>query len=70
MKGLSGNRYVLYAIGLLIVIQLGFTYFGPMQTLFATTDMSVDAWLRVIVVASSVLFLVEIEKMLFRKLGK
>lgn len=59
-----------YAIGLLLLIQLGFTYFGPMQTLFATTDMGLDAWLRVIVVASSVLVLVEIEKTLLRKYTK
>jgi hypothetical protein len=38
-----------------------------MQTLFATAAMNLDAWLRVIVVASSVLFLVETEKMLLRK---
>jgi len=66
IEGLSGNRYVLYAIGLLIIIQLAFTYFEPMQALFATSDMSTDAWLRVIVVASSVLLLVELEKMLLR----
>ena len=48
-------------------MQLGFTYLGPMQMLFSTTAMSVDAWLRTIVVASSVLFLVEIEKLLLRK---
>lgn len=69
-KGLTGNRYALYAIGLLIFMQLGFTYLGPMQTLFATTDMSGEAWLRVIVVASSVLFLVEIEKYLLRQYNK
>ena len=72
-EGLSGNRYVLYAIGLLIVIQLCFTYLGPMQTLFATSAMNAESWLRVIVVASSVLFLVETEKLLLRrytKLGK
>jgi len=69
-EGLFGNRYVLYAIGLLLLIQLAFTYLAPMQTLFATTAMSFDAWLRVIVVASSVLFLVELEKMLLRKYSK
>jgi magnesium-transporting ATPase (P-type) len=69
-EGLSGNRYVLYAIGLLIFIQLGFTYLSPMQTLFATTAMNVDAWLRVILVASSVLVLVETEKLLLRKFTK
>ncbi len=66
-EGLFGNRYVLYAIGLLVLFQLGFTYLGTMQTLFATTTMSGEAWLRVIAVASSVLFLVEIEKLLLRK---
>jgi potassium/sodium efflux P-type ATPase len=69
-EGLTGNRYVLYAIGLLLLIQLSFTYLGPMQTLFATTDMDLDAWLRVIAVTSSVLVLVEIEKLLLRKFTK
>lgn len=69
-EGLFGNRYVLYAIGLLIIIQLGFTYFEPMQMLFATTDINIDAWLRIIAVASSVLVLVEIEKWLIRKFIK
>jgi hypothetical protein len=50
-----------------MLIQLGFTYLAPMQTLFATTAMSADAWLRVIIVASSVLILVELEKWLLRK---
>jgi magnesium-transporting ATPase (P-type) len=66
-KGLTENRYVLYAIALLILFQLGFTYLGPMQTLFATTAISADAWLRITMVASSVLILVEIEKLLLRK---
>ncbi|MFW2373702.1 MAG: cation-transporting P-type ATPase [Gammaproteobacteria bacterium] len=69
-EGLTGNRYVLYAIGLLILIQLAFTYLGPMQTLFATVAMSGDAWLRVTLVASSVLILVEIEKWLLRRYTK
>jgi len=68
--GLFGNRYVLYAIGLLIIFQLAFTYLVPMQILFATTAMSAEAWLRVIIVASSVLVLVEIEKLLLRKFSK
>ena len=66
-EGLSGNPYVLYAIALLVMIQLAFTYLTPMQLLFATTAMDIDAWLRVLVVGSSVLFLVEIEKWLLRK---
>ncbi|MCW9032333.1 MAG: HAD-IC family P-type ATPase, partial [Gammaproteobacteria bacterium] len=70
LKGLFGNRYILYAIGLLILFQLAFTYLAPMQTLFATVAMNFDAWLRVILVASSVLFLVELEKFVIRNFFK
>ncbi|MGD8642206.1 MAG: HAD-IC family P-type ATPase, partial [Gammaproteobacteria bacterium] len=66
LEGIFGNRYVLYAIGLLILFQLAFTYLGPMQLLFATEAMSVIAWARVITVAFTVLLLVEIEKTLIR----
>ena len=69
-EGFFGNRYVLYAISLLLLLQLSFTYFGPMQMLFSTTDMDLNAWLRVIAVTSSVLILVEIEKLLIRKYSK
>jgi len=69
-EGLFSNRYILYAITILLVIQLAFTYLPIMQTLFHTSAMSFTQWLIVITVASSVLFLVEIEKMCFRKFGK
>ncbi len=65
-EGLSGNRYVYYAIGLLLLFQLAFTYLGPLQALFHTVAMSAEAWLRVVVIASTVLLLVELEKWLIR----
>ena len=66
-SGLTGNRYVLIAIAVLIILQLGFTYLGPLQSLFGTTGISFDIWPRIILVASSVLFLVEIEKYFVRR---
>jgi calcium-translocating P-type ATPase len=65
--GLTGNRYVLIAIGILIIFQLGFTYLSPMQTLFGTTGIDVTMWVHIILVASSVLFLVELEKAVIRR---
>jgi potassium/sodium efflux P-type ATPase len=65
-SGLTGNRYVLIAIGILIMLQLGFTYLAPMQVLFGTTAIDFMIWLRIILVASSVLFLVELEKYVVR----
>lgn len=64
--GLIGNRYVLIAIGVLIIFQLGFTYLAPMQSLFGTIAIDFKIWLRILFVSSSVLFLVELEKYFVR----
>ena len=64
---LTGNRYVLIAIASLILLQLGFTYLAPMQTLFGTTAIRFETWLTIVTVASSVLFLVELEKYFVRR---
>ncbi len=64
--GLLGNRYVIIAIALLLLFQWGFTYLTPLQILFGTSAISWDVWLRIGLVASSVLFLVELEKALLR----
>ncbi len=65
-NGITGNRYVLIAIVLLIVLQLGFTYLEVMQSLFATKAIGLHIWARILLVASSVLFLVELEKYVVR----
>lgn len=68
-EGITGNRFALYAIGILIVFQMILTYAPFMQLMFGTADMSAAAWLRTVTVASSVLILVEIEKWLLRRWG-
>ncbi len=68
-EGLLGNRYVLWAIGVLIFFQLLFTYFPPAQMLFGSADISMLQWLKILAVSSTVLFLVEIEKALVRRVS-
>ena len=68
-SGLTGNRYLLIAIAILFIFQLGFTYLPFMQSLFGSTSIEFYIWLRIILVASSVLFLVELEKFLVRHIG-
>lgn len=67
-RGLLGNRYVLLASGSLVLFQLAFTYLPVMQQLFETTALSVHTWLLIMMVSSSVFFLVELEKYLVRRL--
>ncbi|NOQ81664.1 MAG: HAD-IC family P-type ATPase [Methylophaga sp.] len=66
-QGLLGNRYALFATACLLLFQMAFTYFTPMQTLFGTTGLEWKTWLVITLVSSSVLFLVELEKNLVRK---
>ena len=66
-SGLTGNRYLLIAIGILIILQMCFTYLAPMQALFGVRSIDLTIWLRIILVSSTVLFLVELEKHFMRR---
>lgn len=66
-EGIFGNGYVVAAIGLIILMQALFTYFPPMQSLFGTANLNFMKWFQIIVVASSVFFIVELEKYVLRK---
>jgi len=65
-NGFFGNPVALMAIAVLVIFQLCFTYFPPMQALFGSAGLDIMTWLRIIIVASSVLFLVELEKAVLR----
>jgi magnesium-transporting ATPase (P-type) len=66
-EGLFGSRPALIAIGLVLGLQLLFTYAPPLQFLFETRSVDAGTWLQIVLVASSVLFLVELEKWLLRR---
>ncbi|MES9945948.1 MAG: cation-transporting P-type ATPase [Candidatus Thiodiazotropha sp.] len=70
LKGLVGNRYVLFAIGLLLLFQMAFTYQPQLQMLFGTQALDISVWLRIVMISASVLFLVEIEKAIIRYLAR
>ncbi len=65
-EGFFGNRYVLLAIGLLIVCQLLFTYAPAMQTLFGTEGLDAATWGRIVAFGGGVLLVVEAEKALVK----
>ena len=63
-----GNRWVLIAVALLVVFQLAFTYVPLMQSLFGTAPLGLATWGIIVLVASSVLWLVELEKLAVRRI--
>ncbi len=66
LQGLFGNLLIWLAIIALILFQFAFTHWQPMQTVFGTTDLSLQTWQKVAVVSASVFFLVEFEKFIIR----
>jgi len=66
-NGFLGNRIALMAVLALILFQFGFTYLSPMQFLFGSTAIDLQSWLQIVLVASSILWLVEAEKWLLRQ---
>jgi magnesium-transporting ATPase (P-type) len=66
-RGLFGSFYVGIAIALVLAFQLVFTYAPFMHTLFGTAAIRPLDWLVIVLVASSVLFIIEIEKAILRR---
>lgn len=65
--GLTGNSYVLLAIGTCVLLQLSFTYTPLMQDLFGSTALTPGEWLKVIGAGLLVFFVAELEKVVMRR---
>ncbi|MFM8332497.1 MAG: HAD-IC family P-type ATPase, partial [Candidatus Methylumidiphilus sp.] len=65
-RGITGNRYALLAVAGLALLQAGFTYLPPLQALFATEALGVEAWQRIAAFGLALFLIVEAEKALVR----
>ncbi|CDI03295.1 ATPase, P-type (Transporting), HAD superfamily,subfamily IC [Candidatus Competibacter denitrificans Run_A_D11] len=68
--GLLGSRAVLVSIGLILLLQLLFTYAPPVQTLMGTAAISAADWLIVTLAGTVLLLWVEAEKTRRRRWGQ
>jgi magnesium-transporting ATPase (P-type) len=68
-RGLLGNRFALLSVATVLTLQLLFTYTEPMQALFRVAPLDATQWLRIVACAAPVLFLVEAEKAVLRRVG-
>ncbi len=62
------SRAMWIAIGLLILLQLAFTYAPVMHTLFGTTAIGLQDWGRILLFGLAVFLIVELEKTVVRRL--
>ena len=70
LDALLGNRVALVAVGVLVLLQLAFTYLTPMQTLFGTGALDAPAWGLVCAFGVAMFFVIEIEKAVTRALRR
>lgn len=66
----QGNRVVLAVMGILVVVQLAFVYFPPLQRVFGSTALPAESWAVIGAVALGVFLLIEAEKWLRRRRGQ
>ena len=69
LKYLFANPWAWVTAGLLIIMQLGFTYLPFAQQIFGTAALPGDYWTMIVGFAVLVFILVELEKLITRKLG-
>jgi P-type Ca2+ transporter type 2C len=69
-RGLLGNRWLLAALALSVALQLLVVYAPFLQRAFSTEALTAPDWLRCTTVASSVLWLREVEKAVNRWMEK
>ncbi|MEN1729101.1 MAG: cation transporting ATPase C-terminal domain-containing protein [Pseudomonadota bacterium] len=65
-KVLFSNRWGWGMTGIVIIIQLAWTYWSPLQTAFGTAGLSMEQWALILGVCAVLSVLVEIEKLITR----
>jgi P-type Ca2+ transporter type 2C len=69
-RGLFRNRWLWSALGLSLLLQVAVVYVPFLQKAFSTVGLSLTDWLRSTAVASSVLWLSELAKLITRSTRK
>ena len=66
-EGFLGNRIALWAVAILVLLQLAMTHLPFKQALFGTDHLDSETWLRVVIAGALVFLAVELEKVFWRR---
>ncbi|QJQ93993.1 MULTISPECIES: cation-transporting P-type ATPase [Halomonadaceae] len=69
-EGFFGSRPVWLAIGIVILLQLAWTYLPFMQAIFESDALSAMHWLAILIGSLAIYLIVELEKAILRRKGK
>jgi cation-transporting P-type ATPase F len=62
------NKWIPIGIGIMITLQLLYTYVPAMNLIFESSPISLDAWLRILTASAIAFLLVELQKWIRRKI--
>jgi Ca2+-transporting ATPase len=62
------NKWIPIGIGIMIALQLLYTYMPAMNLIFESSPISLDAWLRILAVSAIAFLLVELQKCIRRRI--
>nr|MDQ3018803.1 cation-translocating P-type ATPase C-terminal domain-containing protein [bacterium] len=68
VRDLFGNRWLIVATVIVVLLQIAAVYVPFMQQLLHTTELSAQEWLITLGVASSIVFVEEIRKFIVRRM--
>ncbi|CAN0489183.1 unnamed protein product [Ectocarpus sp. 12 AP-2014] len=67
VSGIFGSRPVWFAIGLVMLLQIAFTYLPFMQLIFASEGLSLAHWFVIALTSIGIYLIIECEKALWRR---
>jgi Ca2+-transporting ATPase len=66
-RGTLRNKFLWISLSIVLLLQVAVTHFGPLQNLFDTASINGGQWLICIAVASAVLWIEEVRKLVVRR---
>jgi magnesium-transporting ATPase (P-type) len=69
LETLTGNRVALMVAGILVVLQLAFTYSPPLQEVFDTRPLGWASWAVILSLGLTKFLAIEVEKTIWRRRG-
>jgi magnesium-transporting ATPase (P-type) len=69
LETLTGNRVALMVAGILVVLQVAFTYSPPLQEVFDTEPLGWASWAVILGLGLAKFFAIEVEKTIWRRRG-
>lgn len=67
--GLFSNKWIFLGVGVMILLQIAFTYVPAMNEIFHSQPIGIDSWLKILGVSFTVYLIIEIKKLASNKLS-